>query len=92
MGPLNLVLWLAGVALIAVGYTRARRPWQRLQALKEEDRNAERYSAWRGGVRASGSGPTGASVAMEILRRQARTGAIFMGVGFLLVLAGFAIR
>ena len=93
MGVLNLVLWAAGVALIALGYTRARGPWQRLQALKEQDRNAERYSAWRGGVRASsGAGQTGASVAMEILRRQARTGAILMGVGFLLVLAGFAIR
>ena len=90
MGPVNLVLWAAGVAMIAFGYTRARGPWERLQALKEQDRNAERYAAWRGGVRASG--PSGASVAMDILRRQARTGAIVMGLGFVLVLAGFAIR
>lgn len=90
MGPLNLVLWAAGVALIALGYTRARGPWRRLQSLKEQDANAERYAAWRGGVRSSG--PSGASVAMEVLRRQARTGAVIMGVGFLLVLAGFAIR
>ncbi len=26
MGPLNIVLWLGGVALIAIGYTRATRP------------------------------------------------------------------
>ena len=90
MGPLNLVLWAAGVALIAFGYSRARGPWRRLQALKEQDANADRYAAWRGGVRASG--PSGASVAMEILRRQARIGGALMGVGFLLVLAGFAIR
>jgi hypothetical protein len=90
VGPLNLALWAAGIALIALGYTRARGPWRRLQALKEQDANADRYAAWRGGTRSSG--PSGASVAMEILRRQARTGAILMGVGFALVLAGFALR
>ena len=90
MGPLNLALWAAGVALIAFGYSRARGPWRRLQALKEQDANADRYAAWRGGVRASG--PSGASVAMDILRRQARVGGAIMGAGFLLVLAGFAIR
>jgi hypothetical protein len=90
VGPINLVLWAVGVLLIAFGWTRARGPWRRLQALKEQDANADRYAAWRGGVRASG--PSGASVAMEILRRQARIGAGIMGVGFLLVLAGFAIR
>jgi hypothetical protein len=90
MGPINLVLWAVGVLLIAFGWTRARGPWRRLQALKEQDANADRYAAWRGGVRASG--PSGVSVAMELLRRQARIGAAIMGVGFLLVLAGFAIR
>ena len=34
MGLLNLVLWGAGVALIVIGYTRARRPYARYQALK----------------------------------------------------------
>ncbi len=90
MQPLNLGLWAAGVALIALGYSRARGPWRRLQALQEQDANAARYSAWRGGVR--DSGPTGASVAMEMLRRQARIGGAIAGIGFLLVLAGFALR
>lgn len=90
MSGVNLVLWAAGVALIAFGYTRARGPWQRLQVLKEQDANAARYASWRGGVRDSGQ--TGASVAMEMLRRQARIGAGIAGIGFLLVLAGFAIR
>ena len=62
MGPVNIVLWLAGVALIAVGYTRARGPWARYQALKAQDANVARYEAWRGGVRDDGA--TGASVAM----------------------------
>ena len=90
MGPVNLLLWAAGVALIALGYTRARDPWQRLQALRAQEANVARYRSWRGGVRSSST--SGASVAMELLRRQARIGAAIAGVGFLLVLAGFAIR
>jgi uncharacterized membrane protein len=90
VGPVNIVLWVAGVALIALGYTRARGPWQRYQALREQDRNVARYESWRGGVR--DTSPTGASVAMSLLRRQARTGAAIAVVGFILVFAGFAIR
>ncbi len=90
MGLLNLALLGAGVALIALGYTRARGPWERLQALRAQDQNVARYQSWRGGVRSSS--PTGASVAMDLLRRQARTGGAIVGIGFLLVLAAFAIR
>ena len=54
MGPLNVVLWLGGVILIAIGYTRAKGPWSRYQALKEQDANVARYEAWRGGVRDDG--------------------------------------
>jgi hypothetical protein len=90
VGPISLVLWAAGVALIAYGYTRARVPWQRYQALKEQDANVARYEAWRGGVRDDSK--SGASVAMEMLRRQARVGAGIAIAGFLLVLAGFLVR
>jgi hypothetical protein len=83
------VLWAAGVLLIAVGYTRARGPWARYQELKEQDANVARYEAWRGGVR--DSSPTGASVAMQVLRRQARDAALIAVVGFVLVLAGFLV-
>ena len=62
-----------GSSLIAVGYTRARGPWARYQALKAQDANVARYEAWRGGVRDDGT--TGASVAMAVLRRQAQIGA-----------------
>jgi hypothetical protein len=90
VGALNLGLWAAGVLLIVIGYRRARGPWARYQALREEDANVARYEAWRGGLR--GDGPTGASVAMAVLRRQARDGAIIAVVGFVLVFAGFALR
>jgi len=86
----NIAFWLLGVALIATGYQRARGPWSRYQALKEQDDNVERYAAWRGGVR--DTSPTGASVAMAILRRQAQRGAILVIVGFVLVFIGFLLK
>jgi len=89
MGILNFSLLGAGIALIVVGYLRAREPWRRYRALKEQDANVARYEAWRGGLRESGT--TGASVAMDVLRRQARNGAVIAGIGFVFVFAGFAL-
>jgi len=90
MGIVNAALWVVGVVLIAVGYSRARVPWSRYQALKEEDANAQRYAAWRGGVHDEGT--TGASVAMEILQRQARIWAGVAIIGVVLVFLGFFLR
>lgn len=89
MSPLGIALVGLGAILVAVGYLRARGPWGRYQALREQDANVARYEAWRGGLR--DSGPTGASVAMQILRRQARDGALMAVLGFVLVVAGFAL-
>ena len=83
-------MWVAGAVLIVVGYTRARGPWSRYQALKAQDRNVARYEAWRGGVRDEGT--TGASVAMAILRRQAQTGGLIAVAGLVLVFLGFFMR
>jgi len=91
MGIVNVVLWVAGIALLVLGYQRARGPWARYQALKEEDANAARYNAWRGGVR-SDDGSTGASVAMAILRRQAQTAGAIGAVGIVLIVLGFLIK
>jgi hypothetical protein len=90
VGLVNLALWGLGIVLIAIGYTRARGPYQRYQALKSQDANVQRYERWRGGVR--DTSPTGASVAMQILLRQARIGGAIVIAGFVCVLAGFAIR
>ena len=89
MGIVNFVLIAIGVVSMAYGYSRARRPWAQYQALKEQDANIARYESWRGGLRDSGT--TGASVAMEVLRRQARSGAIVMAVGFAFALLGFLV-
>ena len=90
MGPLNIALWLAGVVLIVIGYTRGRGPWARYQALKAQDANVARYESWRGGVRSDGA--TGASVAMAILRRQTQIGGAIVIAGVVLLFLGFLIR
>jgi hypothetical protein len=90
MGAINLVLWAAGVVLIALGYLRAKAPWLRYQELKAQDANIARYEAWRGGVRSDSK--TGASVAMDVLRRQAQVGAGIAIAGIVLVAAAFVIR
>lgn len=90
MSWINVVLWVGGIALMAYGYTRARGPWARYQRLKEEDANASRYNSWRGGIRDDST--TGASVAMQILRRQTQIAAGIAIVGFVLVFFGFLIH
>ena len=92
MGPLNLALWGIGIALVVFGYTRAKGPWSRYQALRQEDANIARYEAWRGGLRTDDGGRTGASVAMEILRRQARIAGLIAVAGFVLIFLGFLLR
>ena len=87
---LNVVLWVVGIALIVAGYGRAKGPWSRYQALREQDANAARYNAWRGGIRDDGA--TGASVAMAVLRRQAQQAAAIAVVGFVLVFLGFLVK
>ena len=91
MSLINVALWVGGVVLVAIGYQRFRIPWSRYQAMKEEDANADRYAAWRGGIHGS-SEKTGASVAMEILRRQAQIGAGIAIAGFVLIVLGFLIK
>ena len=90
MGVLNLVLIGLGVAAIAVGWSRARGPWARYQALKAQDENIARYESWRGGIRDTGT--TGASIAMQLLRKQARDGALIVAAGFVVVVLGFLVR
>ena len=88
--PLNLFLILVGVALAIIGFSRARGPWARYQALKAQDENIARYESWRGGLRDSGT--TGASIAMELLRKQARDGALIAVAGLVVAVVGLLLR
>ena len=90
MGIVPLGFIVAGAVLIVLGTVRARDPYRRYMALKDQDANIARYEAWRGGLRSDGK--TGASVAMEILRRQTQIGAGVAIAGIVLVVIGFVIR
>ena len=91
MSSLTIALWVAGLLVIAIGYRRGKGPWTRYQALRAQDANVDRYEAWRGGTRGDGDERTGASVAMDLLRRQARDGALIALAGFIIVFAGFLV-
>jgi len=81
-----LVLILAGISATAAGYVRFKGPWAQYQALKAQEANIARYEGWRGGIR--DSGPTGASVAMEMLRGRARNAGVIMAAGVAFVIVG----
>ena len=87
---MGIVLILLGIAAIAAGYARARGPWARYQALKAQDENIARYESWRGGLRETGT--TGASIAMQLLRKQARDGALIAVAGFVIAVVGLLVR
>ena len=89
MGLVSLALIGAGIVLIVVGAMRARGPYRRYMALREQDQNIARYEQWRGGPRPDGK--TGASIAMAMLRRQAQVGGAIVIAGVVLVVAGFVI-
>lgn len=87
---MGIVLILLGIVAMAAGYARARGPWARYQALKAQDENIARYESWRGGLRDTGT--TGASIAMQLLRKQARDGALIAVAGFVIAVLGFLVR
>jgi hypothetical protein len=89
MSGLGLELLVVGVGLVVFGVARTRGPYRRYTALREQDANIARYEAWRGGVR--NDGKTGASVAMEILRRQLLQGALIIVAGVGCIVAALVV-
>ncbi len=59
-------------------------------SLQEQDANVARYEQWRGGLRSDSK--TGASVAMEILRRQLQIAGGIIGAGVVAIVIGFILR
>ena len=91
MGLINLICWVLGIALIAVGYTRAKGPWARYQELRNQEANLARYEGWRG-TRLRDDGPSAASIMAQELRRKAQIAGLVAVVGFVLVFVGFAVH
>ncbi len=90
MSMIGVVLLVVGIGLIVFGVARTRVPYQRYSALREQDANIARYEAWRGGVRSDSK--TGASVAMQILRRQVQQGIAVIVAGGVCLLAALFVR
>jgi len=88
---MGYALVAVGIVLLALGYARARSPWQRYRALKAQDENASRYRAWRGGPISAAEEKTGASVAMAMLRREARTWAAVATAGVVMAVVGLVL-
>jgi hypothetical protein len=84
------ILILLGIAAAAAGFLRFRGPWARYRALKVQEENIARYESWRGGLR--DSGPTGASVATQMARQQARNAGIVVAAGVAIIILGLFIR
>lgn len=91
MGLINLICWGLGVALIALGYLRAKGPWGRYQELKAQEANIARYAGWRGN-RLRDDGPSAASIMAQQMRRRAQIGGLILIAGFVLVFVGFAVH
>jgi hypothetical protein len=91
MGLINLICWGLGIALIALGYLRARGPWSRYQQLRSQEANLARYEGWRG-TRLRDDGPSAASMMAAELRRKAQIAGLIAVAGFVLVFVGFAVH
>ena len=91
---INVVLWLAGIALLAVAIWRIRAPLGRMNELDRLAHNAARYDSWRGGSRltAADGERTGADEMRALMRRQVLIWAAAGVAGVVLIVAGFAIR
>lgn len=91
---INVVLWIVGVALLALGIWRIRAPLSRMNELDRLAENAKRYDSWRGGSRltAADGEKTGADEMRGLMRRQVLTWAAVAVLGVVLLVAGFALR
>ncbi len=90
---LNLVLWIGGVALLAIGVSQARRPLARYRELQATEANLRRYDSWRGGNRtAVDPGVTGADVMRVQMRSAIIRWGVVIAIGIVLIVAGFIVR
>jgi hypothetical protein len=89
---INIALWIAGFALLAVAILQIRRPLARMGELDRLAENAKRYESWRGGRSGPVHETTGADVMRQMLRRQVLIWAAVGIVGVILIVAGFVVR
>jgi len=91
---INIVLWLVGFVLLALGIAKAAGPFGKMQELDRLAENAKRYDSWRGGshLTAADNERTGSDEMRDIMRRRALTWGAVAVAGVVFVIAGFAVR
>jgi hypothetical protein len=89
---LNILLWVGGVALIALGACQVRAPLARYRALQATEANLRRYDDWRGSRLVDDSERTGADEMKDYLRDRVRLWSAVIVVGVVLVVVGFIVR
>lgn len=89
---LNVALWLAGAALVALGAYQVRGPLARYRALQATEANLRRYDDWRGSRLVNDSERTGADEMKDYLRGRVRLWGALIAVGVVLIVAGFIVR
>ena len=89
---LNILLWVGGVALIALGTFQVRAPLAKYRALQATEANLRRYDDWRGSRLVDDSERTGADEMKDYLRDRVRLWGAVVVVGIVLVVVGFIVR
>lgn len=93
MTPVNVTLMVVGLALLALGLWRLRRPLGRISELDRISENSRRYESWRGNRAPVDEGNTsGADVMRQMLRREVITWGTVGVVGMIVLIVGFAVR
>jgi hypothetical protein len=88
----NVLLWVAGVVLIAVGAYQVRGPLARYRGLQATEANLRRYDDWRGSRLIDDSERTGADEMKDYMRDRVRLWGAVIVVGIVLVVVGFIVR
>jgi uncharacterized membrane protein len=88
----NVVLWIAGLLLVALGIWQVRQPLAHYRSLEATQANLRRYDDWRGGRLGDDSARTGADEMRDLLRNRVRLWAGVAVVGVVLIVAGFVVR
>ena len=89
---LNILLWLGGAALIALGAWQVRGPLAKYRALQATEANLRRYDDWRGTRLVDDTERTGADEMKDYLRDRVRLWGAVLVVGIVLVVVGFIVR
>ena len=89
---LNVILWIAGLALLALGIWQVRQPLAHYRSLEATQANLRRYDDWRGGKLIDDSARTGADEMRDLLRNRIRLWVVVIIVGIVLLVAGFIVR